>query len=335
MIVSGAIAPTVVGIEGEIAPLAGGMPIAFATAFSLSVFPACGLYVTRARDSVGSILSRTILAWGAVQSCCAALLFAIDGNLLASATWFLCWTMTTCIGLLAFRAVLPTLFGFRGAAWPADAAPGAIRSGAERVAQSRLKRALDVTLALGLIAVFSPLLALIAVAVKLDGGACLYAQTRVGRGGRPFRCLKFRTMEPDADRRLQTLLESNPQARAEWQREFKLKDDVRITPMGRILRRTSLDELPQLFNVVRADMSLVGPRPIVEAELPRYGADLAYYLAVRPGMTGLWQVSGRNDTSYATRVSLDVRYVRTWSLGQDLRILLKTIGVVVRGAGAY
>jgi lipopolysaccharide/colanic/teichoic acid biosynthesis glycosyltransferase len=139
----------------------------------------------------------------------------------------------------------------------------------------------------------------------------------------------------NADVVLKELLANDPAARAEWQQDFKLKNDVRVTAIGRFLRRTSLDELPQLWNVVRGDMSLVGPRPVVEQELERYGHDVRYYLMAKPGITGLWQVSGRNDVDYAKRVSLDVSYVQRWSLSQDVAILLKTVGVVMRREGAY
>jgi lipopolysaccharide/colanic/teichoic acid biosynthesis glycosyltransferase len=147
--------------------------------------------------------------------------------------------------------------------------------------------------------------------------------------------MKFRSMVVNADQMLKQLLDTDPQARAEWESGFKLKNDVRVTRIGRFLRRTSLDELPQLWNVMRGEMSLVGPRPIVDEELARYGADVKYYLQVRPGMTGLWQVSGRSNTDYATRVSLDVDYVKNWSVLRDVVILFKTIRVVVKGHGAY
>ncbi|MFC4160208.1 sugar transferase [Chitinimonas lacunae] len=171
--------------------------------------------------------------------------------------------------------------------------------------------------------------------LRAEGGSAIYGHLRVGRDGRPFRCFKFRTMVPDADRRLAELLASDPQARAEWEREFKLKNDPRVTRLGDFLRRSSIDELPQLFNVLRGEMSLVGPRPVIEAELVRYGDKLADYLAVRPGMTGLWQVSGRNDTSYEHRVALDSDYVRNWSFSRDLVILFRTVGVVLGRKGAY
>lgn len=163
----------------------------------------------------------------------------------------------------------------------------------------------------------------------------MFGHTRVGQHGQAFKCLKFRSMVVNADAVLKDLLDRDPSARMEWDLEFKLRDDIRITRIGRFLRRTSLDELPQLLNVVRGEMSLVGPRPIVEEELVRYGDDVRYYLMARPGMTGLWQVSGRNDTDYATRVSLDVSYVKSWSLRRDLGILIRTVKVVVTGSGAY
>jgi undecaprenyl-phosphate galactose phosphotransferase len=150
-----------------------------------------------------------------------------------------------------------------------------------------------------------------------------------------FGCLKFRTMVPDADGVLRRLLEDDPRARAEWESDFKLKDDPRITPIGAFLRRTSLDELPQLWNVLKGEMSLVGPRPIIEEELERYGDQVGYYLETRPGITGLWQISGRNDTGYEDRVALDSWYVRNWSLWYDLVILVKTINVVLQHKGAY
>jgi undecaprenyl-phosphate galactose phosphotransferase len=150
-----------------------------------------------------------------------------------------------------------------------------------------------------------------------------------------FPCYKFRTMHVDAEQQLRDLLASDPAARAEWEREFKLRNDPRITRIGHFLRRTSLDELPQLFNVIRGEMSLVGPRPIIQAELARYGDDVDYFLMVRPGMTGLWQVSGRNDVDYDTRVYLDTWYVKNWSLWYDIAILFKTVRVVFARKGAY
>ncbi|GAB3262986.1 sugar transferase [Chitinimonas naiadis] len=197
------------------------------------------------------------------------------------------------------------------------------------------KRVLDVISALLLSLVLAPLLLLIAFCLRLQGGSALFAHVRVGRHGQLFRCYKFRTMLPNAEQRLQELLARDPQARAEWARDFKLKRDPRVTPLGEFLRKSSLDELPQLWNVLCGEMSLVGPRPVVEAELLRYGEQAALYKSVRPGVTGLWQVSGRNDTSYAERVQLDAQYVQNWSFALDLKILWRTVFVVLLRRGAY
>ncbi len=201
--------------------------------------------------------------------------------------------------------------------------------------QTHAKRALDVVAAITLLLLLSPLLCVIGLLVMRDGGPCVYRHARIGKNGKMFACLKFRSMVPDADAALARHLATDPEARAEWERDFKLRHDIRITRLGRFIRHTSLDELPQLWNVLRGDMSLVGPRPIVEKELERYGDAAACYMRVRPGITGLWQVSGRNDTGYERRVSLDVSYVRNWTLSGDLLILFRTIGVVLVGRGAY
>jgi Undecaprenyl-phosphate galactose phosphotransferase WbaP len=198
-----------------------------------------------------------------------------------------------------------------------------------------VKRFFDYVVAALLLLLLAPLLALIVILLAREGGAVFFSHRRIGRGRQAFDCLKFRTMLPDAERRLQELLASDAEAKAEWDKEFKLKNDPRITRLGNFLRKTSLDELPQLWNVVRGEMSLVGPRPVVEEELERYGSAVTDYLSVRPGLTGLWQVSGRNRTTYAERVALDSRYVRNWSLGLDLFILLKTVWVVLSRDGAY
>jgi lipopolysaccharide/colanic/teichoic acid biosynthesis glycosyltransferase len=198
------------------------------------------------------------------------------------------------------------------------------------------KRALDVVGAALLLVLFAPVMAVIALLVARDGGPVFYAHRRVGRDGVGFDCLKFRSMVRDADQRLAELLERDPAARAEWETTRKLRHDPRITAVGRFLRASSLDELPQLINVLRGEMSLVGPRPVQQAELNAfYGTAASYYRAVRPGLTGLWQVSGRNDTSYAERVALDVRYVAEATLLDDLRILLRTPIAVLRRRGAY
>jgi lipopolysaccharide/colanic/teichoic acid biosynthesis glycosyltransferase len=163
----------------------------------------------------------------------------------------------------------------------------------------------------------------------------IYRHWRVGRNGQMFSCLKFRTMVPNADQVLRDLLESDPELQAEWVRDHKLRNDPRVTRLGRFLRRTSLDELPQLMNVLRGEMSLVGPRPVIREELLRYGRNVNTYLAAKPGITGLWQVTGRNDTDYRRRVVLDTYYVRNQNLLLDLYILAKTTGVVLGGNGAY
>lgn len=198
-----------------------------------------------------------------------------------------------------------------------------------------MKRAVDICGAIVGIILFGPLMALIAILLTLtERGGAIFAHERIGRGGKPFRCLKFRTMAPDAQERLAALLDADPAARAEWERDQKLKDDPRITPLGAFLRRTSLDELPQFFNVLRGEMSLVGPRPIVADEIRRYGDRFPLYARCRPGITGIWQVSGRNDTSYAFRVRLDAYYAENQRLSLDVLIMLKTFSVVISGDGA-
>ena len=167
-----------------------------------------------------------------------------------------------------------------------------------------------------------------------DGGPALFAHWRVGQRGRLFRCLKFRSMVQNADQVLGELLERDPAARAEWERDQKLRDDPRVLRIGRLLRRTSLDELPQLLNVLRGEMHLVGPRPVVVQEIPRYGDSKRHYLSVKPGMTGLWQVSGRNNLSYAQRVALDRQYVEQRSPLLDGAILLRTVKVLITRDGA-
>ena len=205
----------------------------------------------------------------------------------------------------------------------------------ERSLSLKIKRAFDVVAATALLIVIAPVMLAIAAAIKLDGGTIIYRHNRIGLGGRPFLCFKFRTMVQDADRCLAAYLETNAQAAAEWAHRRKLSKDPRVTRIGAILRKTSLDELPQLFNVIRGEMSLVGPRPVVQAELDQhYGGAAAAYMSCRPGLTGLWQVSGRSDTCYETRVALDTRYVREWSLLGDIKILAKTLPAVVARRGA-
>ncbi|EMF2132604.1 undecaprenyl-phosphate galactose phosphotransferase WbaP [Klebsiella pneumoniae] len=198
-----------------------------------------------------------------------------------------------------------------------------------------LKRAFDIFGALAIIIVLSPLLLYISRKVKKDGGPAIYGHERIGKGGVPFKCLKFRSMVINSKEVLTALLESDPESKKEWDETFKLKNDPRIAKIGGVLRRTSLDELPQLFNVLKGEMSLVGPRPIITAELERYNEEVEYYLLSKPGMTGLWQVSGRSDVDYETRVYLDAWYVKNWSMWNDIAILFKTISVVLRKDGAY
>lgn len=198
-----------------------------------------------------------------------------------------------------------------------------------------LKRTFDLVGALSIITLLLPALVILIFMVSRDGGAPIYGHERVGRDGRKFKCLKFRSMVVNSKEVLEEVLRTDPVARAEWDEDFKLKNDPRITRIGHFIRKTSLDELPQLWNVVRGEMSLVGPRPVIEAELERYAGDVDYYFMAKPGMTGLWQVSGRNDVSYETRVYFDSWYVKNWSLWNDIAILFKTIGVVLKRDGAY
>ena len=201
-------------------------------------------------------------------------------------------------------------------------------------ARERLRRWLDRLIALALLVAFSPLMLLCAVLIRRDGGPATFAHYRVGSNGRLFRCVKFRSMCLDAERALQEILERDADLREEWRRSFKLANDPRVTPTGRWLRRLSLDELPQLINVVRGEMALVGPRPIPLVELRLYGPVRWRYLSVLPGMTGLWQVSGRNRLSYEQRVQLDDEYVRRRSIWLDCWILVKTVLVVLTRDGA-
>jgi undecaprenyl-phosphate galactose phosphotransferase len=198
-----------------------------------------------------------------------------------------------------------------------------------------IKRTFDIVCTLCILLVTSPLFLYLWFKVSRDSGPAIYAHPRIGRRGQVFNCYKFRSMVLNSKEVLETLLADDPEARAEWDKDFKLKDDPRITKIGHLIRKTSLDELPQLFNVLKGEMSLVGPRPVIRAELERYFDDVDYYLMVKPGMTGLWQVSGRNDVDYATRVYFDSWYVKNWSLWNDIVILFKTVSVVILRKGAY
>jgi hypothetical protein len=201
-----------------------------------------------------------------------------------------------------------------------------------------IKRAGDIVFSLLVLSLGAPLFLVLALLVKASSkGSVFYSQRRIGRGYKGFGCLKFRTMRKDADRVLAAVLAADPALKAEFERDFKLKNDPRITPIGTFLRRSSLDELPQFINVLKGQMSVVGPRPIVWDELERYGRAMDEVLAVRPGLTGLWQVSGRNNLSYDTRVQLDLRYARRRTFWLDLRIILRTVGVILlpMDRGAY
>ena len=201
--------------------------------------------------------------------------------------------------------------------------------------RNRVKRAFDLLGAFGLILLFGPLMLIVGFLIKLDGGPAVFGHRRIGAEGRDFTCWKFRSMVVDAPEVFDRLMKSDAEARAEWAATRKLRNDPRITWVGRFLRRTSLDELPQLLNVLTGDMSLVGPRPIVREEVARYHACFPFYTRCRPGLTGLWQVSGRNDVDYGRRVQLDTAYLLGWSLWGDIRILLRTVGVMLSGKGAY
>lgn len=217
------------------------------------------------------------------------------------------------------RRLFPAMPGF--SSWPSPAP----------CIGGRVKRATDIPIALLALIMLAPLMLLTALLIKVTtGGPVIFGHRRVGLNGNTFCCLKFRTMVQDADTALVHHLACNPDAAREWQETRKLQNDPRITPLGKLLRSSSIDELPQLINVLRGDMSCVGPRPIVAEELERYGTGASEYLKARPGLTGLWQVSGRSSLSYPERVALDCAYVRQWSFRNDVVILLKTIPAVMR-----
>lgn len=200
-----------------------------------------------------------------------------------------------------------------------------------------IKTIFDFTLTLIGTICISPLLVYIAYRIKKeDPGPVIFKHIRIGKDGKPFPCYKFRSMVVNSAEMLEKYLAENPAAKAEWERDFKLKNDPRITPIGKFLRRTSLDELPQIFNVLKGEMSLVGPRPVVQEELDKYYGDaVKEYCSIRPGITGLWQVSGRSDLDYTERVLLDQWYVKNRNLKLDIKILWQTIGVVLMKKGAY
>ena len=236
--------------------------------------------------------------------------------------------------------IVPDLFGFSSLWVDARDLGGVLglelRQNLMLKSRRFMKRFLDLALILSTAVVSIPLMLVIALLIKLtSSGPVLFGHARIGRGGECFKAWKFRSMCHNAEEILQDYLGKHPELRAEWARDHKLKDDPRVTWIGKVLRRTSLDELPQLWNILVGEMSLVGPRPIVAAEIPKYGDSFELYSKVRPGLTGLWQVSGRNNTSYDRRVVLDAYYVRTWSGWLDIYILARTIRVVLVGKGAY
>lgn len=215
-------------------------------------------------------------------------------------------------------------------------------SGLELVNQTQMgamhlgKAVLDRSLAAMIFVCAIPAFLIVPLLIKLTSrGPVFYRANRLGKMGRPIRVWKFRSMYQDADARLQSLLDSDPALKAEFARDFKLKNDPRVTPLGRILRKTSIDELPQLINVFTGEMALVGPRPIVEKEIAYYGKDFPIFSSVKPGITGLWQASGRSDTDYARRVALDVHYVLNWSPWMDLWIVFRTASAVLKMKGSY
>jgi exopolysaccharide production protein ExoY len=198
------------------------------------------------------------------------------------------------------------------------------------------KRALDIVVAISALILLSPLFLLTALLVKFsDGGPVFYSHNRVGYGGKTFGCIKFRTMRVGVEKRFEEYLRLNPEAAAEWENTQKLRFDPRVTFFGHALRKSSIDELPQLINILRGEMSVVGPRPVVADELQRYGQHSFKYCAARPGLTGLWQVSGRNDTSYDERVELDVEYCTNWSFWSDLKIIMWTLPALCSREGSY
>ena len=204
----------------------------------------------------------------------------------------------------------------------------------QRRARRVAKRLIDLLVTSAALVVFGPAMILTALAIRYGGGPALFRHERIGANGKPFHCLKFRTMCVDADRKLKEHLAKDPDAAREWSECQKLKNDPRITFVGRFLRTWSIDELPQLLNVLRGDMSIVGPRPIVRSEIEKYAEYFALYASVRPGITGLWQVSGRSGTSYDERVLLDKKYVENQSILADIRIIALTIPAVFAARGA-
>jgi undecaprenyl-phosphate galactose phosphotransferase len=211
-----------------------------------------------------------------------------------------------------------------------------IRNNLKSSANRFVKRLFDVTVSMITLPFILPVIGVIGLIIRVEShGAAIYAHDRIGRRGKPFKCFKFRTMQRDAEDNLKELLESNEILRNEWENTWKLRDDPRVTKIGRFLRKSSLDELPQIFNVLKGEMSLVGPRPYLTREISEIRENVKVIGSAKPGITGLWQVSGRSDTGYRYRVKLDIWYVMNWSLWLDIAILFKTVRVVLKAEGAY
>jgi exopolysaccharide production protein ExoY len=231
------------------------------------------------------------------------------------------------------KSISPT---FNGMTYARDLANVQGLGQSKRPVQKALKRTLDIGGALAFLILFSPLLMGVALLLLIaQGRPILFKHKRVGRNGEAFECFKFRTMVRDAGRVLEDHLAANAAARREWESSQKLKDDPRVTPLGQVMRKLSVDELPQFLNVAIGQMSLVGPRPIVPSEARFYGSHIGAYYSVRPGVTGPWQVGGRSNVSYDRRVELDVDYAHNWSLGRDIAILLKTVPAVLSRDGSF
>lgn len=245
------------------------------------------------------------------------------------------------IGSCRFITVSPPLFGLPldGAevlnVQPCDSVLIRLQNNSSKKHNILMKRSMDIAGSMLAIILISPLFLVLFFMIKADGGPVFYKQVRIGRYGKKFNCWKIRSMVTNADQVLEKYLANHPELKEAWERDHKLKNDPRITSVGQFIRKGSIDELPQLWNVLKGEMSLVGPRPIVAEESSRYGEMLNYYLGSRPGITGLWQISGRNDTTYDERVDLDVWYSRNWSLWLDIVILLRTVPTVMFRSGAY
>ncbi len=318
--------------------LVGGGEVALAAEAALASDPGLGYSVVGRVDPQTLIVRQEGLRlWPLVHRFKASrILFALDGDRALQRQLIDC----------ALRervpfAIAPEPHAFPAFGWEAtrffshDVVMLSFRHGMSRHVSQLVKAVIDVTAAAILLLLASPIFLLVAVMNIGSRGPIFFAHRRIGIGGKPFYCLKFRTMVVDADRILKEALAKDPALAAEWDASQKLRHDPRVTPIGKFLRKTSLDELPQLINVLLRQMSLVGPRPIVESEVRFYGDDIAHYYNTRPGVTGLWQVSGRSNTSYTRRVQLDVWYVNNWTVWLDVAVLLKTFPAVLGRTGAH